>query len=46
MSFDADELRWSRRGMLSAAGGTLLGLAGCEKPPGSAARSADSAPPA
>jgi ABC-type sugar transport system substrate-binding protein len=33
MSFEANELRWTRRGMLSAAGGTLLGLAGCEKAP-------------
>lgn len=27
-----DELRWTRRGMLAAAGGTVLGLAGCEEP--------------
>lgn len=33
MSTYADELRWSRRGVLSAAGGTLLGLSGCEKAP-------------
>jgi ABC-type sugar transport system substrate-binding protein len=33
MTMHGDELRWTRRGMLSAAGGALLGLAGCEGPP-------------
>ena len=36
MSDTIDKLRWTRRGMFSAAGGALLGLAGCEKPPGAA----------
>jgi ribose transport system substrate-binding protein len=34
MTTHLEELRWSRRGMLTAAGGAMLGLAGCEQPPG------------
>jgi ABC-type sugar transport system substrate-binding protein len=34
MTTHLEELRWSRRGMLTAAGGAILGLAGCEQPPG------------
>jgi ribose transport system substrate-binding protein len=34
MTTHLEELRWSRRGMLTTAGGAMLGLAGCEQPPG------------
>jgi ribose transport system substrate-binding protein len=36
MAPDWNELPWTRRGLLSAAGGALLGLAGCEQRPGTA----------
>jgi len=44
MANQQDELRWTRRGLLSAAaGGMLLGVGGCEEPPGAPAarRAAD-----
>jgi ribose transport system substrate-binding protein len=35
MTTNDESLRWSRRGLLSAAaGGALLGIGGCEEPPG------------
>jgi ribose transport system substrate-binding protein len=36
MTIDSNKSGWTRRGMLSAAGGMMLGLSGCESPPGTA----------
>jgi ribose transport system substrate-binding protein len=45
MSFHLDELRGNRRDLLSAAaGGMILGLSGCEKPPAATTRSTSGGP--
>jgi len=40
MTLDPNKPGWTRRGMLSAAGGMMLGLSGCESPPGTTTRQA------
>jgi ribose transport system substrate-binding protein len=41
MTLHPDELRWSRRGLLSAAGGMALGMAGCQQQSGAARSSGE-----